>query len=430
LNFKELIKLSKISGGYFITSVINNALPFILLPVLTHYLLPDDYANITLFSTYFAVLNAFSGAAIKAYIANIFFSKSNEFIAKNIGNSLVIIIGFSFGFTILLYFAHSLTPNMLGLDLLWLLLVPVASAGYLIFQLALSVMRNQMRVLKFSYHQIGNTILNTMISLLLVAVILIGWQGRVLGILVSFIISAGFSICYLKRQDLLNFTINVSYFKKIFKFVLTLAPNSLQSILVSKIGILFLQFFFTKEILGIYSVGFQVAYSVMILIITLDMSWSPYFFKQLSDKSNNKITTVRLLYAHIGIVLAGVIFVNVFAEFIIKLMTSKAYYSAVEFIPWLTFGFLFNAVVVFTKPALIKAQLEKDIGLVSAVNLIIMVILNYFLTNAYGYIGVAYAFFVTYLIMFLMVVVILAIKRKTINLPWFKAFIFFRNSNE
>jgi O-antigen/teichoic acid export membrane protein len=421
------LSFGKISGGYFITSIINNALPFILLPILTHYIQPESYANITLFTTYIAIVSAFSGPAIHAYIANIFFDNSGSFVAKNIGNATTIIGGFSLFFLLLILLTFSLNPNLLGLNLFWLLMIPLTSFCQIFFRMALGVMRNKTQVLTFSYHQIGNTFLNSLISIVLVAILLIGWEGRVLGISLSFAISAGFALYYLKKQELLKLSPDIRNYKRLFKFVITLAPNSLQNTLVSKVGIIFIQLFFAKEILGIYSVGFQVAFSIMILVSTLNLSWAPFFFKQLSKKDFNKYYVIRMLYVHIAVVAMGVIFINVFGGTIIRIMTSEAYYSAVKFIPWLSVGFLFNAIVSFVKPAFIKANLEKDVGLISILNLILMILLNFLFCEFFGSMGVAYAFFATYLVMLLLVVLILVIRRKALNLPWLRALIFFKN---
>ena len=78
IDFNGLVKLGKNTGGYFITSIINNTLPIILLPILTSFLLPEDYANITLFTAYWAIVNALTGAAVNSYIANLFFDNPKE----------------------------------------------------------------------------------------------------------------------------------------------------------------------------------------------------------------------------------------------------------------------------------------------------------------------------------------------------------------
>ncbi len=57
-DLRGLVHLGRMSGGYFFTTLINNAIPFLFLPVLTRYLSPAEYANIALFSFYLAISNS------------------------------------------------------------------------------------------------------------------------------------------------------------------------------------------------------------------------------------------------------------------------------------------------------------------------------------------------------------------------------------
>jgi len=426
IDFNGLVKLGKNTGGYFITSIINNTLPIILLPILTSFLLPEDYANITLFTAYWAIVNALTGAAVNSYIANLFFDNPKELVAKVIGSSIIVLGVLSIFSLLIIVGIYLISSNILGLPLFWLVLIPIASFTYILFQIGLGVMRNNSNVFKFSVHQIGNTIINSLISITLVVVIMIGWEGRVIGISFSYILSAIFAIVYLSKNQLISFNGDSSQKKDILKFIITLIPNSLQSVLVSRIGIFFMQIYFTKEILGIYSVGYNISYSLMMLVVTLNLSWSPFFYQQLSKKKEmNGVYVVRMFYAHMIIVLMGLIGLNLLSSVIVHFLTTEAYYASSLFIPWISLGFLFNAVVVFLTPLFINKNMQKYLSYFSTSNLLMMLILNYLLSGIYGYMGVAYAFMLSYFLMFLMMFVLLVVKKDDLNMPWIKAVKFF-----
>jgi len=55
----------------------------------------------------------------------------------------------------------------------------------------------------------------------------------------------------------------------------------------------------------------------------------------------------RMLLLLIAVMFVGVVFINVLSATILKIMTSKQYFAAKEFIPWLTIGFLFQRTLCF-----------------------------------------------------------------------------------
>lgn len=255
--------------------------------------------------------------------------------------------------------------------------------------------------------------------MLLVAVFIRGWQGRVWGIIIAFIISALLMYYYLKSNGYICFAISKKPIKYILSIILPLIPNSFQSVVISQVGIFFIQFYFTKELLGVYAVGFQIAYAIELLRSTLALSWSPYLYEQLAKiNAINRMYLTRLLLALIAVIGVGVVFINLFAGLILRIMAGKKYIAAKEFIPWFTIGFFFQGLYVFLMPFLIKFEKHKYISFVSFVNMLLMIVLNVLFIHAFGYIGIAYAFSIIYFILFLA----FAWKAQQVfPLPWLRA---------
>lgn len=419
VSLKGLVNFGKLSGGYFVSTIINNALPFLLLPVLTRYLTTADYGIVTLFTAYVSIAGSFTGSSVNSYIAKHFFDQTREQIAIITGNAFFITAAFHLVFAFLVILIYRFFPELLGISLTWALLIPVTSFSFMVFQMALGIIRNQSKVFTFGVHQIGNTATNALLSLLLVTIILLSWQGRVLGILLANLISAVVAIYYLKNKGFIVFSFNSHQFKDQFSFVFALLPKSLQMVMVSRLGLFFMQIYFAKELLGIYAVGFQISYVVMILITTLNLSWSPFFFKQLADKENmNKLYVTRMLYLQIILVLLGFVFVNAISGFILRLMTTPDFYSAKQFIPWLTLGMVFNGFSLFLLPVLIKQNQQKYITKISLFNIAFMFLAYFVMVSFFDYMGIVYAYIVTYVSFFAMI----AYKSNDVlKLPWLRA---------
>jgi O-antigen/teichoic acid export membrane protein len=420
-DYRGLINLGRMSGGYFVATSVDSVIPFLLLPVLTRYLSPNEYGNIALFGFYLALSNSLSGISIHTVIYKNFFEKSKEQIARIIGNSMIIVACFSLATLLGIFLFYPLFRDAVDLPLGWLLAIPLVSFAFIVFNMGLDVLRCNNNVLAFGVHQVANTLMNALLSLLLVVVLMSGWQGRVWGIVLAFILSAFWSFFYLKANGYVSFAVSRDLTRSILKIVLPLMPNSFQSMVISQAGMFFIQYYFSKQILGVYAVGFQIAFAMQLLISTLSLSWSPFLYRQLANPGEiNRLYLTRLLYTLIGIIFLGVVFINVFSGLILRIMTTPGFQGATDFIPWFTLGFFFHGLSVFLLPILIKHDRQKYISMVSFLNMAIIIGLNFALIKLFGYMGIAYAYALIYFLKFLAYAWQV---QKDLPLPWLKALV-------
>src|SRR5690606_17300215 len=82
--------LIRFSGGYFLTTFVNQALPFLILPILTRFWSPEEYGTFVLFNLCLMLVNTLAGTSIPAVISKHFFDTDRQHVAELIGNSIVI----------------------------------------------------------------------------------------------------------------------------------------------------------------------------------------------------------------------------------------------------------------------------------------------------------------------------------------------------
>ena len=78
VDLKGLQNLVDLSKGYFLTTIINQALPFLLLPILTRYLSTGEYGMLSLFTFYMSISTAVIGASIPLVISKTFMKKRKK----------------------------------------------------------------------------------------------------------------------------------------------------------------------------------------------------------------------------------------------------------------------------------------------------------------------------------------------------------------
>lgn len=416
--------LMRFSGGYFITTLVNQALPFLILPILTRYWSPEEYGTFALFSLYLVLINTLSGTSIPAVISKHFFDSEQKDVAELIGNSVVISALLSIVVLLLILVVYPFTHQYIDIPLFWLLMIPVGSFAFVVFNIGLNVMKNNRKVWAFSRHQVGNTIINIAVSLGLIMLLFWGWEGRATGILLSYFASALFAVYYLRKKGYLSFVISKTRMREVLRVVLPLIPNSLQSVIIAQVGILFIEFYYTKELLGVYAIGYQIAFVVKLLVLTLGLSWAPYLYEQISSNSGfDRVRMARYFYGLWALLLVGMLFVNVASGFVLQLMTTPEYFGAEEFIFPLSVGFVFYGMHVFLMPILIRNDQQNYVRNVSFINVLIMLVLNFWFIDLFGYIGVAWAFAVTYFAMFAM---LFWRANKVLPLEWGKAVVFWK----
>ncbi|MBN1472286.1 MAG: oligosaccharide flippase family protein [Syntrophaceae bacterium] len=419
-----LVHLYKMSFGYFVTTAVNQALPFLFLPILTRYLSPPEYGSIALFALALAVSNSLAGVPMPTVIFKHFFSTDKKYIAAIIGNSIVIVGLFCLVLILFIIIFLPFLQSYLELSLPGLILIPFTSFAFIVFSLGLSVLQNTKKVLAFGMFQVGNTVISLFISLVFIVALLWGWQGRALGIIFSYFISALIAFAYLRKNGFVSFALSAKLSRHILRVVVPLIPNSFQSVIIVQAGIFFIQFYFSREMLGLYSIGFQLAVIIQLLGTTLCMSWSPFLFEQLSHENRmNKFYITRLFYALSAILVAGVLFINAASGLILKVMTTPEYSRAREFIPWFTVGFFFQGLYTLLFPILIKREKQNFISAVSFVSMLAIILLNILFLRSFGYLGGAYAFCLTHLLMF---VTLFWKAQSILPLPWLRALKLYR----
>ena len=87
-NFKKhpVVKNSVI---YVVTDAINKAVPFLILPLLTHYLLPADYGIVVNYNVYINFLIIFIGISVQSVISVNFYKLQKSEVASYIFNVIL-----------------------------------------------------------------------------------------------------------------------------------------------------------------------------------------------------------------------------------------------------------------------------------------------------------------------------------------------------
>lgn len=386
--------------GYFLATIINQSLPFLLLPVLTRYLSPSEYGLVSLFCFYHILLTVFVGSPVATMVAKYYYENDTKQTSVLIGNGILLSLGLCLCVELLLFAVIGLFGLSMPFSTGWIIAIPIAAVAYNIFMLGLTICRLRNHVFHFSIHQIANTAVNTVLSLIFVCLLYWGWDGRALGFTISYLFSALLFIYYLSRDGLLNWKFDWNLQKRILRFITPLIPNTLQMIIISQVGVFFMQIYYSEELVGLYSLGFQIAFCVKLGVDTLMMSWEPYLYQQLSmNEKMDKVSVTRLLLGLVFLLILGCIATILLTNPVLRIMSTPPFYKASEFVPIFVAGLFFYGIHRFVAPIIIKCDQKVFFAKVSFLSMAILILLSVVLPKYFGYIGIAYAYVISYVIL-------------------------------
>lgn len=401
---------------YVLFEVVNKAMPFLLVPVLTHYLSPQDMGVVAEFTAILGILSIIVGLNVYGAVNVAFFKLAKNELAIYIYNVLLILIVTCGVALTISFFLEIAGFSITGLSFKWFQVAIFVATMSFFTTVNLVLWQSEMKSIAYGIYQTLLTVLNVSLSLLFVVVIELGWEGRVLGQSISVIILGIYSIYILYKRGYIKRIYHQGYLKNALNFGLPLVPHSLSLWVFMGFNIILISSQFGQEEAGIFSVALQFAMILAVVNSSINRALQPVVFKYLSNiTAEGKVLYVKYIYGGmIGLCLLGVIFY--FASiFLFDLFIAPEFNQAREFIPYLIVAEIFNGMYFLVVKPIYYVNKNYRISLSTFIAAIIHVVLSPILILQVGVLGVVYSLIIATLFMFLMVWVQ---SQAVFPLPW------------
>ena len=408
------------SAVYLFSNILNAAIPFALLPVLTRYLTPEEYGEVAMFQTLLGALMAFIGLSLhgaagrKFYDGNLGEKDLREFIG-----SCLQILAITTAITIaVLFILQNQFSQWLGLDQRWILLAAAVTTGNVISQIRLGQWQVRKKAKSYGALQVSKSLLNVVLSLALVVLFLQGSDGRIVAQGVAVVIFALLALWLLKRDNLLTFIVwRPDYIKEALKFGVPLIPHVGGMFLLTTVD----RFVINSELglaqAGIYMVAVQFGMALSLVFDAINKAYVPWLFERLKrDSDSEKRQIVRYTYAWYVLILAGAGLSFIVGPWLIVFVAGDQYSQAGDVIGWLVLGQVFNGMYLMVTNYIFYS---KRTGLLSAASLfsgLVNLGLLAVLVKQLGVVGAAYAFAIS---MGLRLLLTWFVAQKRHPMPWF-----------
>lgn len=415
---KKLIKNSFI---YVIGDVLNKALPFFMLPILTRYLTPEDYGIVSIFTILVSIFAVFTGLSINGVINVNFFKMEKYELKVFIGNCLIILNISTIVVFISVLLIHPFILEKLNLEIEWIILAVILAFAQFLTTINLLLWIAEQNPKLYSLYQLSQTFMITSLSILMIIGFSMNWKGQLLATAIGTIFFSIISFTLIINRGYLIFKPNKEHIKDALKFGVPLIPHALSGLIKTSADRLILMSLLGSTITGIYSVAFQIGMVIAVITSAINKAWAPYLFNTLSNNPSltNKIKIVKFSYFYfIGILLMAILF-NYLAQYLIPHFLGKDFLKVSELVLYFSLSFAFDGMYYMVTNYLFYVKKTYILAYVTFGTSIIHIALLYYLINLNSVVGAAQASVISFATTFILV---WYLSNKFYPMPWFKIF--------
>lgn len=401
---------------YLLGNLLNKATPFLLLPILTVYLTPSDYGVLSIFQVSLSLIFAACGMSLHLNITKSFFIVPKVDIASLVSNCLLVLLISCLVFLFVIFVMFYGENDFFGVPISWLLVIPFIAFFNMCIVIAQSIIRNLERPLLFVSFEASMMAVNVILSLFLIIIWGLEWEGRAIGILAPIILFAVLSLYFMLRTQWLSFNCDMTRIKSILKVSVPLLPHAIASMIITVSDRFFISEMVGNDAVGIYTVGYSFGMVVALITDAFIKAWSPWFYKNiLINKSSVKIQIVRNSFFYI-IGLCIFVFIYAYmAEILLPYVIDERYFEATDYLFGICFSYLIFGIYQIFFPYLVFANKTHFVSIASISAAIVNVILNFYFIPIYSTMGAVYSSVIAYSLSTILVVFF---SLKSLPMPW------------
>lgn len=410
-------KLFKNSFIYILGDVLNKAVPFFMLPVLTRYLTPEDYGIISIFGVFVSILAVFTGLSIHGTINVNFFKMKKDELKVFIGNCLIILNMSTLIVLLIVYLLHPIILERLALKTEWLVVAVFLAFAQFLTTINLLLWMAEQRPKPYSIYQISQTLTVTFLSLLFIVGFGMNWEGQLLATAIGTLLFSVISFVFIIKRGYLIFQPNKEHIKDALKFGVPLIPHALAGWVKTGADRVVLMTVMGATTTGIYAVGYQIGIIISVLVTAFNKAWSPYMFNTLSNgpTEENKKKIVLFTYIYFVTVLLFAVCFAYVVELLIPYFLGEKFTESTDFIIYFAVAFAFQGMYLMVGNYILYTKNTHILAYITFSTSVLHVGLLYVFINNSGAIGAAQASVISFAVTFFATWILAS---RVYEMPW------------
>jgi len=284
------------------------------------------------------------------------------------------------------------------------------------------ILRLEFQAKTFAFVSIFQAVLSTGLMILFVVVFKLDLVGYLAGILIGTFLGFVAALIFILKRKNIIFGFNFIHLRQMLAYGTMMVPVGISSYVYDLADRYFINHYWNLTELGLYSIAINIASLLTFFSVALGQAWTPYILKLYYDSKkffDQFVPRIFLYYLIFFFTLA--IFVTVFGQEILKILTTPNYYPSFRAIGPMALAFTFLATLQITVLGMTISRKTKFMAFFAGLTAVFNIILNFLLIPKYGILGAAWATALSYL--FLTSTYLFASQKLIfLKLPWQKIY--------
>lgn len=408
-------------GAVFLFSnILNSAIPFLLLPILTRVLTPADYGIVAMFTIFLSLTSAFVGLSVHGAINVQYFKLGSDKFAEYVTSCLFLLLASALSVFVIVYLLGGYFEEIIGLPHKWMLFAVLVSFFQFFISIRLTIWVVTGSAVQYGGFQVSQTLINSILSLFLVIVAGLAWEGRLLGQTIAVVFFGLIALFLIYRSGYLKYPENAGfYIKDAMRFGFPLIPHTIGAFVIYSTDRVIISNLLDVAAVGVYMVGLQLGQAMGLISESFNKVYAPWLMKNLSDEDIDKNKVVKNTYISMLVLLFGGFLWAFVAIYLLPYLVGDSFQNASNIIIYTSLGFTLTGLYYLVTNYIFYVQKTKYLAIITFLCGVFNIPLTYFLVDSHGIAGAAISFFIVQLMFFLLTWILAA---KLYPMPWFAFF--------
>lgn len=412
------MKIFKDGTVYALGNIASAAVPFVLLPILTRALTPEQYGHVVSFSLMVMLATPFAGLSVQNAVGVSWFTRSREDIPAIVASSLILAFSSTVLTAAVLALCLAITSESVAhLSPTWVACAALTAGANVIFQCRQALWQSQQQTAAYVVLQFANTGLNLTLSLAGVFILQLGAEGRNGGIVLSSCVMALVAVLLLYWRGSLKWQVCRGDFKALLWLGAPLIPHVLGGVLIATVDRWIVSAQLGPEALGAYGACAQLAMVMALLVDAFAKAYSPWLYERLgSGDPRDKYRAVGAVYLAVPFLAASVGLAGFFLYMMSGVLLGPNYnVMSNSLLPWFMLGsglagtyFCVTNLFFFSGQTALLSAITASAACVGA-------LVTWVLVKTFGVVGAAMGYAATQGIL---AILITAVAFNRFDLPW------------
>ena len=383
-------------------NILNAAIPFLLMPVLTRVLSPADYGTIAMFGIVVSIMGAFTGLSVHGAVGVRYFQLERQRMPSYVGGCLAILAVSSAVMLVVVLVCRRWLEIVAHVPGNWLLVAVLISGAQFLINIRLSLWQVQHKAIRYGAFQVSQSLLNASLSLFLVLGLGMAWEGRVLGQAMAVIAFMMIALFFLHRQSEVSRPKTTHDVRDALKFGVPLIPHVIGGLLIATTDRFMITNMLDVAQAGIYMVALQLGLVLGLLTDSFNRSYAPYLMEVLAKEDQTRDhKIVRGTYIYFIVVTVAALLLGLAAPELLSVLVGEQFRAAAGAVFYVAIGYAFGGMYYMVANYIFFASKTGYLAVATLASGMFNIVATYFLIKVNGILGAAQAFMLSQAMIFL-----------------------------